>query len=196
MVNDYDVLVVGGGLAGLTAALFAARYGLKTGLVERTITGGQIINAERIDNFPGFPDGITGADLTMAVQEQAEAAGATLMLAEATEVAQDGNYKWVLTEGSGYRAKAVIVATGSRLRKLGLPKEEELYGRGYPTAPPATALSMPGRWSALSAVEIRRQTRPCPWGPTPSECWYSTGGGSCGPKRRCKSGCRRTRRWR
>lgn len=130
MVNDYDVLVVGGGLAGLTAALFAARYGLKTGLIERTITGGQIINAERIDNFPGFPDGITGADLTMAVQGQAEAAGATLMLDEATEVAQDGNYKWVLTEGSGYRAKAVIVATGSRLRKLGLPKEEEFYGRG------------------------------------------------------------------
>ena len=56
MANDYDVLVVGGGLAGLTAAMFAARYGLQTGLNERTMTGGQIVNAERVDNFPGFPN--------------------------------------------------------------------------------------------------------------------------------------------
>ena len=130
MANDYDVIVVGGGLAGLTAAMFAARYGLQTGLIERTMTGGQIVNAERVDNFPGFPNGISGAELAPAVQEQAESAGADMMLAEVTGIANDGAYKRVSVEEGSIRSKTVIVATGSRRRNLGLPGEEEFYGRG------------------------------------------------------------------
>ncbi|PKB66283.1 MAG: hypothetical protein BZY81_07590 [SAR202 cluster bacterium Io17-Chloro-G4] len=130
MANDYDVLVVGGGLAGLTAGMFGARYGLKTGLIEQMMGGAQIINIEKIENFPGFPQGIAGAELAPAVQEQAMDAGVEIIMAEATGVSRDGNYKVVATDGGEYRAKAVILAGGSTLRKLGIPGEEEMYGRG------------------------------------------------------------------
>lgn len=130
MANDYDVLVVGGGLAGLTAGMFGARHGLKTGLIEQMMGGAQIINIEKIENFPGFPEGIAGAELAPAVQEQAMNAGAEFIMAEATGVSRDGNYKVVATDAGEYRAKAVIMAAGSTLRKLGIPGEEEMFGRG------------------------------------------------------------------
>ncbi len=130
MANDYDVLVVGGGLAGLTAGRYVARYGLKTGLIEQMIGGAQIINIEKIENFPGFPQGISGAELAPAVQEQAMNAGVEIIMAEATGVSRDANYKVVATDGGDYRAKAVIMAAGSTLRKMGIPGEEEMYGRG------------------------------------------------------------------
>lgn len=130
MVNDYDVLVVGGGLAGLTAGMFGARHGLKTGLIEQMMGGAQIINIEKIENFPGFPQGIPGAELAPAVQEQAMNAGAEFIMAEATGVFREGNYKVVATDAGKYRAKAVIMAAGSTLRKLGIPGEEEMFGRG------------------------------------------------------------------
>ena len=130
MANDYDVLVVGGGLAGLTAGMFGARHGLKTGLIEQMMGGAQIINIEKIENFPGFPQGIAGAELGPAVQEQAMDAGAEFIMAEVTGVSRDGNYKVVATDAGEYRAKAVIMAAGSTLRKLGIPGEEEMFGRG------------------------------------------------------------------
>ena len=130
MPNDYDVLIVGGGLAGLTAAMYAARYGLKTGLVEQMMGGAQIINLERIENFPGFPKGIAGAELGPAAQEQAMEAGAEFIMGEATRVSRNGDYKMVAGDSGNYRAKAVIVAAGSHLRHLGIPGEEEFQGRG------------------------------------------------------------------
>ena len=130
MANDYDVLVIGGGLAGLTAGMFGARYGLKTGLIERMMGGAQIINVEKIENFPGYPQGISGAELAATVQEQTMDAGAELILAEAIGIAREGQYKLVGTDAGEYRAKAVIVAAGSNLRQLGIPGEEELFGRG------------------------------------------------------------------
>ena len=130
MANEYDVLVVGGGLAGLTASMFAARYGLNTGLIERMMGGAQIINVEKIENFPGFPQGISGAELGPAVQEQAMDAGTELIMAEATGISRDGQYKVVSTDAGDYRAKTVIVAAGSTLRRLGIPGEDEFYGRG------------------------------------------------------------------
>jgi thioredoxin reductase (NADPH) len=130
LANEYDVVIVGGGLGGMTAAMYTARYGLKTGLIERMMGGAQIINIEKIENFPGFPQGISGAELGPAVQEQAMDAGAEFIMAEAASVSRDGNYKVVATDAGQYRAKAVIVAAGSRLRQLGIPGEEELYGRG------------------------------------------------------------------
>lgn len=130
MANEYDVVIVGGGLGGMTAAMYAARHGLKTGLIERMMGGAQIINIEKIENFPGFPHGISGAELGPAVQEQAMDAGAEFIMAEAASVSRDGNHKVVATDAGQCRAKAVIVAAGSRLRQLGIPGEEALYGRG------------------------------------------------------------------
>ena len=130
MANEFDVLVIGGGLAGLTAGMYAARYGLNTGVMEQMMGGAQIINLEKIENFPGFPEGIAGAELGPAAQEQAMNAGAQFVMAEATRVSQDGDYKVVTSDAGEYRAKAVIVAAGSSLREMGIPGETEFYGRG------------------------------------------------------------------
>ena len=130
MADEYDVLVVGAGLAGLTAGMYAARYGLHTGVVEQMMGGAQIINLEKIENFPGFPEGISGAELGPATQEQAMNAGAEFVMAEAEKVSLDGDYKVVSSDAGDLRAKAVIVAAGSTLRKLGIPGEDEFYGRG------------------------------------------------------------------
>jgi thioredoxin reductase (NADPH) len=130
LAKDYDVLVIGGGQAGMTAAMFGARYGLSTGLIEQMMGGAQIINIEKIENFPGFPDGISGSELGPTVQVQAMDAGAELIMSEASSVSTDGHYKIVSTDSGDYRAKAVIVAAGSTARKLGIPGEDEFYGRG------------------------------------------------------------------
>ena len=130
MANGYDVVIIGGGLAGMTAGIFAARFGLRTGLVERMMGGAQIINIDKIENFPGFPQGISGAELAPATQEQAMDAGVEFIMAEAGSISRDGDYKVVATDAGEYRARAVIVAAGSALRQLGIPGEEELFGRG------------------------------------------------------------------
>lgn len=130
MAGEYDVLIIGGGLAGMTAAMYAARYGLHTGLVEQLMGGAQIINLERIENFPGFPQGIAGAELGPSVQEQALDSGAEFIMDEISSIAQQRSYR-VARGGAGeYRAKAIIVATGSHLRQLGIPGEAEFLGRG------------------------------------------------------------------
>ena len=128
--NDYDVLVIGAGLAGMTAAMYASRYGMRTGLMERMMGGAQIINIENIENFPGFPQGVSGAELGPAVQEQAMDAGAEFIMGEVESISRDGEFKLVETDSGGYRAKAVIVAAGSNLKQLGIPGEEEMFGRG------------------------------------------------------------------
>ena len=130
MAQEYDVLIIGGGLAGMAAAMYASQYGLETGLMERMMGGAQIINIEKIENFPGFPQGISGAELAPAVQEQAMNAGAEFLMGEVTSISRDGDYKLVSGDGGTYRAKTVIVAAGSSLRQLGIPGEEELFGRG------------------------------------------------------------------
>jgi thioredoxin reductase (NADPH) len=91
MTTSYDLLVVGAGLAGLTAGLYGARYGLKTAIVEHLAPGGQVLNVEKIETYPGFPQGISGFDLGPLVQEQAEAAGAGFILASAQALDIDGD---------------------------------------------------------------------------------------------------------
>ena len=114
----------------MTAGIHAARYGMKTGLVERMMGGASIINIEKIENFPGFPDGISGAELAPAVQEQAMNAGVEFILGETSSISRKGNYRVVATDAGEIQAKAVIVAAGSTLRQLGIPGEEEFFGRG------------------------------------------------------------------
>ena len=130
MAVEYDMVIVGAGVAGLTAGMYAARYGLKTAIIEQLMPGTQIINAEKIENFPGFPQGVPGAELVPLIQEQAADSGAEYVMAEATGAVLDDPYRVVTTTEDIYRAKALIVAAGSTLKKLGIPGEEELYGRG------------------------------------------------------------------
>ncbi len=128
--NKYDVIIIGGGAAGLTAGLYASRAGLNTLLLERMMPGGQIINAELIENFPGFPEGLSGAEVGPLMQDQATRYGLQIQMGEVDSLAQaDGGWK-ASAYGNEYEAKAVILAGGSTLCKLGVPGEEELYGAG------------------------------------------------------------------
>ena len=99
-------------------------------VIERLMAGNQIINVEKVEDFPGFPDGVAGAELAPLIQDQAMKAGAEFAMDEVTGLTLDGPYKVVTTYSGSYRTGAVIVAAGSSLRKLGIPGEEELYGSG------------------------------------------------------------------
>ena len=128
--DQFDVVVIGGGAAGLTAGMFASRQGLKTTLLERMMTGGQVINAEKIENYPGFPEGISGFELGPKLQEQASSSGLDIRLSEVTGLRSEGGYWSVDTYDGELTTKAVIIAGGSTLRKLGVTGEDELHGAG------------------------------------------------------------------
>jgi thioredoxin reductase (NADPH) len=127
---DYDIIIVGSGLAGLTAGLFAARRGLSTLVLESNIPGGHLISIEKIEDFPGFPDGIAGYDLCPTVQLQAANHGAQFQRAEVLSLEAQDRIWSLGTDEERHRAKAVIVATGSSLKDLGVPGEAKLMGRG------------------------------------------------------------------
>lgn len=128
----YDLVVVGSGPAGLTAALYAAREGLSVLVVERGGVGGQAGVTERLDNFPGFPEGVTGDDLAARLRAQAERFGVEVLPAqEASSIGIDGTYRLVTTgDGTTYTAFAVLLALGSTYRRLGIDGEEDLIGAG------------------------------------------------------------------
>jgi thioredoxin reductase (NADPH) len=128
--GEYDLLVVGAGLAGLTAAMYGARFGLRTAVVEHMASGGQILNVEKIENFPGFPQGVAGFDLGPLVQEQAEAAGASFIMDTATGLDASPDRLVLRCDSGTYPTSALIVAAGSSLRSLGIPGEAEFMGKG------------------------------------------------------------------
>jgi thioredoxin reductase (NADPH) len=130
MLADCEIAVAGGGPAGLTAALFAARHGRATVLLDPIGSGGAILNTERIEDFPGFPEGVPGFELGPRLHKQAAAAGVAFELSEVRRVEPRGDGWAVVTDSGELVAGAVIVATGSRPQKLGLPREEELEGKG------------------------------------------------------------------
>jgi thioredoxin reductase (NADPH) len=127
---DHEIAVLGGGPAGLTAALFAARQGRSTVLLDPLGMGGAILNTERIEDWPGFPEGIPGFDFGPRLQEQAVAAGAEVEPAEVTCIERRGGDWAVATDGRELVAGALIVATGTKPRLLGVPGEAELIGKG------------------------------------------------------------------
>ena len=129
-MGEYDVIVVGSGLAGLTAGLFSARQGLSTLIFESNIPGGHLISIEKIEDFPGFPDGVSGYEICPNLQRQASDQGAEFQRAEVLRLEAAGKLWSAATEEETYRAKAVIVATGSSLKHLNVPGEEKLMGRG------------------------------------------------------------------
>jgi thioredoxin reductase (NADPH) len=130
MGKEYEVIIIGGGPAGLSAGLYSSRAGLKSLLIEKGAPGGLITNAELIENFPGFPRGISGMELGQLMHQQATRHGLETLTAEATGIELDGEKKIVVTTGGKFSAKAVIIASGSERQKLGIPGEEELTGRG------------------------------------------------------------------
>src|SRR5207248_3540048 len=126
-----DVIIIGSGPAGYTAALYAARAQLKPLVFEGSVTaGGALMNTTDVENFPGFAGGIQGPDLMDAMRKQAERFGAVLLAEDVTEVDLKADPKVVISEGETYLARAVIIATGSRYRELGIPGEKRLSGHG------------------------------------------------------------------
>jgi thioredoxin reductase (NADPH) len=128
----YDLIIVGSGPAGLTAALYAAREGIETLVIERGGVGGQAGITERLDNFPGFPEGVSGAEFANRLRQQAERFGVEILAAqEVTSVGVDGAYRLVRTAGGNeYRAWAILLAAGSTYRRLGIPGEDDFIGAG------------------------------------------------------------------
>lgn len=126
----YDVLIIGGGPAGLTSAIYASRGGLKVAVLETGTPGGQVTQTHAIENYPGFIT-LSGYDLGEKMREQAEYCGAEIIYDKAVSVSLLGKVKTVATEYSGsLEAKTVILAMGARPKRLGIPKEQELIGRG------------------------------------------------------------------
>jgi thioredoxin reductase (NADPH) len=126
-----DVIVIGSGPAGYTAALYAARARLNPLVFEGSVTsGGALMNTTEVENFPGFPDGVLGPDLMDAIRKQAERFGAELMPDDVTEVDLTASPKVIRAGSDTFLAKAVIIATGSSYRELGIPGEKRLSGHG------------------------------------------------------------------
>ncbi len=127
---DCDLAIIGGGPAGLSAAIYAGRADLKTCLLEKALVGGQVSSTLDIANYPGFPEGIDGPQLAAKMRAQAERFGVEFRTAEVHDIRrEDGGFVLQLQKGE-FRARAVIVATGSDPKKIGVPGEEEFRGRG------------------------------------------------------------------
>ena len=130
MKHIYDMVILGGGPGGYTAALYAARSGLDVLVLEKLSAGGQMALTSQIDNYPGFPEGVDGFELGMKVQEQAEKFGAKTEYAEVRSLNLRVVPRVISTSEGDYLARTVVIATGAGAKKLGLPDEERLVGRG------------------------------------------------------------------
>lgn len=126
----YDMIILGGGPGGYTAALYAARAGMDVVVLEKLSPGGQMAQTHQIDNYPGFPEGIDGFTLAMQMQQQAERFSAKTEYAQVEKLDLEENPKRVITGEGIYLAKTVVIATGAGPRELGVPGEKELLGRG------------------------------------------------------------------
>jgi thioredoxin reductase (NADPH) len=136
MRENYDVVIIGAGPAGLTAGIYAARGGMNVAILERTSPGGQAVITDLVENYPGFPDGISGFELAERVRSQAESFGAEIATAEVVKIEDNAATEGKIirtAEGSAISALAVIIATGAVYRTLGIPGEGKLLGRGVST---------------------------------------------------------------
>lgn len=130
MSSQHDVVIIGAGPAGLAAAVYTGRARLNTLLLERGMPGGQILLTDFVENYPGFPEGVVPFELMQKFQEHAEKFGARIETDEVKEVKSKDKLWSILGNKGEYLAKAVLIATGSAYRKLGIPGEQELTGRG------------------------------------------------------------------
>jgi thioredoxin reductase (NADPH) len=125
-----EVIILGGGPAGLTAGLYASRARLNTLLIENALFGGQMTTTETIDNYPGFPEGVTGEELSRLMEEQAKRFGMETVSREVVKVELEGDQKLIRTDETSYLCEALIICTGTEYRKLGVPGEKEFAGKG------------------------------------------------------------------
>jgi thioredoxin reductase (NADPH) len=144
-----DVLIAGGGPAGLTAALYASRARLSTVLLESGVYGGQAAITDKIENYPGFPDGIAGGDLAAQMERQTRKFGAFLASDAAQSVVNEGGLFIVRGYGGEYRARSLIIATGAEYRKTGIKGEAEFLGRGVSFCATCDAAFFKGRGVAV-----------------------------------------------
>lgn len=129
-MKEYEIVIIGGGPAGLTAGIYASRARLKNLLIEKALVGGLITYAGQVENFPGFPEGISGYELGQLMHQQAIKYGLETIIAEVTGIHLDGEQKVITTTAGDFTTRAVIIASGSERQKLGIPREQELTGRG------------------------------------------------------------------
>lgn len=125
----YDVIIIGAGPAGMTAAVYASRANLTTLMIERGIPGGQMANTEAVENYPGY-ESVLGPDLSNKMFEHAKKFGADYAYGDITEIINDQPYKTVIAGDKKYQAKTIIISTGAKHKTIGVPGEEELAGRG------------------------------------------------------------------
>lgn len=130
MSEVQDVIMIGAGPSALAAAIYTTREDIDTVLYEKAVIGGLAAITDKVDNYPGFPDGIEGMTLASQLEQQAERFGAKIDFGEVSEIRDEGKEKVVVVDGVEKRAKAVLIATGSDYNKLGVPGEAEYYGRG------------------------------------------------------------------
>ena len=130
MAETYDLIIIGGGAAGFTAGIYAARDRCQALLLERVAAGGQVLNCEHIENYPGFPDGVAGYTLGPLLQQQAMKLGLGVGLTDVDAVRLEGEVKVLQTGNGEVRAHALIIASGSSFTQLGVPGEETFLGRG------------------------------------------------------------------
>ncbi len=128
--NIRDVVMIGAGPSALAAAIYTTREDIDTVLYEKATIGGMAAITDKVDNYPGFPDGIGGMKLAGELEKQAERFGAHIDFGEASAIRTEGKYKIVTIDGQDVKAKAVLIATGSDYKKIGVPGEAESYGRG------------------------------------------------------------------
>lgn len=126
----HDVVMVGAGPSALAAAIYTTREDIETILYEKAVVGGLAAITDRVDNYPGFPEGIEGMRLAGELQAQAERFGAVIDFGEISEIRDNGETKTVVVDGKDVEAKVVLIATGSEYKKIGVPGEEEYFGRG------------------------------------------------------------------
>lgn len=125
-----DLVIVGAGPAALSAAVYTTREDIETVLYEKAVVGGLAAVTDWVDNYPGFSKGISGLDLAEELRKQAERFGADIQLGEVTKISNDGDYRTLQTTDGDVKAKAVLIATGTDYKKIGVPGEEEYYARG------------------------------------------------------------------
>ena len=126
----YDVMIIGGGGAGLTAALYASRANLSTILFEKLVSGGQIASTDLVENYPGFPEGVLGPEIAQKMEAQAVRYGAQIIYEEISGLARKGNTFEARSSAGNYTARTIILAMGASFRMLGVPGEKQLTGKG------------------------------------------------------------------
>ena len=181
MERLYDMIVIGGGPAGYTAALYAARSGLSVVVLEKLSAGGQMALTEQIDNYPGFEGGIDGFTLGEKMQQSAERFGAVTELAEVYKASLSGRIKTLDTSEGVFQSRTVVIATGASPRSLGVPGEESLTGKGVHYCAACDGAPYRGKTVAVYLIHRRDSLRatkvyhePLMNAPNVEFCWNST----------------------